>query len=148
MYIVSSKMNNNEWTDSEDEDYDDEYKPNDAAPPDVDDEFRKKVLTAKRSLYKNIVLAPELGTKNAQNNQLLNDYVAKLNKIYILALNAKSGRFVEGELATFPSGARDSIKDMIDCIITYFKKNNVPDTIPYEHYIRRMLHEYQFDQNG
>jgi hypothetical protein len=132
-------------TDSEEE-YNDEEVMNETPPQGVDDEFKKKVRVAKRSLYQNIVLAPQLGTKNAQNNQILNQYLNKLNSLYVMAINAQSGRFVEGELSSFPAPTQAAIKDMIHAIMKSFKENNVPDVIPYADYIKKMLHEYQFLQ--
>jgi hypothetical protein len=129
-------------TDSEE----DEEVMNETPPEGVSEEFKKKVRLAKHSLYQNIVLAPPLGTKNAQNNQILNTYLNKLNNMYVLAINAQSGRFVEGDLSTFPAPTQAYIKDMIQAIIKSFKGNNVPDVIPYTDYIRKMLHEYQFLQ--
>jgi hypothetical protein len=136
----------NSWDDDSDEDYDDEIIMNETSPQGVNEEFKKKVRSAKRSLYQNIVLAPQLGTKNAQNNNILNIYLNKLNSLYVMAINAQSGRFVESELSTFPSQSQAPIKDMIHIIITFFRENNVPDTIPHTDYIRKMLHEYQFLQ--
>jgi hypothetical protein len=119
---------------------------NETPPRGVSEEFKKKVRMAKRSLYQNIVLAPQLGTKNAQNNQILNQYLNKLNSLYVMAINAQRGRFVEVELSSFPPPTQEAIKDMIHDIIKLFKENNVPDTVPYNDYIRKMLHEYQFLQ--
>ena len=111
MYGVSSKMElGDKWIeDSESEDED--YVQNEVPPPQVDTEFRNKVLKVKHSLYDNIILAPELGTKQAQSNKILNDYLGKLNKVYVMALNAKSGRFMVSELSSFPEPTRELIKD-------------------------------------
>jgi hypothetical protein len=132
------------WDD--DTDSEEEYNDNEIPPEGVSEDFKKKVRLAKRSLYQNIVLAPRLGTKNAQDNQILNQYLNKLNSMYVLAINAQSGRFVEGELSSFPAPTQAYIKDMVHAIIKSFKENNVPDVIPYRDYIRKMLHEYQFLQ--
>lgn len=138
----------NSWENGDDseEEYDEEIIMNETAPQGVNEEFKKKVRSAKRSLYQNIVLAPQLGTKNAQNNQILNTYLNKLNNMYVMAINAQRGRFVEAELSSFPQPTQELIKDMIQAIIKFFKENNVPDTVPYNHYIKKMLHEYQFLQ--
>ena len=112
------------WEDDSEEEYDDdEIIMNETAPQGVNEEFKKKVRSAKRSLYQNIVLAPQLRTKNAQNNNILNIYLNKLNALYVMAINAQSGRFVESELSTFPSQSQAPIKDMIHIIITFFNFN-------------------------
>jgi hypothetical protein len=92
---VSSKMEiGNKWIEDSESEEDEDYMQNEVPPPQVDNEFRNRVLKVKHSLYDNIVLAPELGTKEAQSNKILNDYLGKLNKVYVMALNAKSGRFM------------------------------------------------------
>jgi hypothetical protein len=132
--------------DSESEDED--YVQNEVPPPQVDTEFRNKVLKVKHSLYDNIILAPELGTKQAQSNKILNDYLGKLNKVYVMALNAKSGRFMVSELSSFPEPTRELIKDTMILIVDFLSKNKVPDTIPYDDYINKSFHEYQFVQDN
>jgi hypothetical protein len=93
-------------------------------------------------------LAPKLGTKEAQSKKVLDDYLGKLNKVYVMALNAKSGRFMTSELSSFPEPTRALIKDTMDWIMEFFSKNKVPDTIPYDDYINKSFHEFQYVQDN
>jgi hypothetical protein len=116
--------------------------------PDIDTEFRNNVLKVKHSLYDNTVLAPELGTADAQSHKVLNTYLDKLNRVYILSLNAQKGIKIKQEsLTAFPAEIRDLIQWVLRWIHTFFAKNTVAKTIPYEDYIRTTLHDYPFVQN-
>jgi len=116
--------------------------------PDVDEEFRKNVLKVKHGLYDNTVLAPELGTADAQSHKVLNTYLDKLNRVYVLTLNAQKGINIKQEsLADFPAEIRDLVQWVLRWIHTFFAKNTVAKTIPYEDYIRTTLHDYPFVQN-
>ena len=152
MNYIQNKWNNdmnndteNNTTDSEYED--DEYIQNDIAPEPLNQDFVKNVLKAKHSLYDNIVLAPEPGTQNAQNLQLLNEYLKKVNKVYVLAVNAQKGEINEESMKTFPPASRESILFVLKWLKEYFSKNRIPDTIPYSDFINKSFHEYQFVQN-
>jgi hypothetical protein len=68
--------------------------------------------------------------------------------VYVLALNAKSGRFIESELGSFPEPTKGLIKDTMRWIVDFFGKNRIPDTIPYDDYIKKSFHEYQFVQDN
>ena len=116
--------------------------------PDVNDEFRKRVLTLKHSLYDNTVLAPELGTSDAQSNKVLDKYVNKINKIYRLSLGAQRGVVAkESTLAEFPTATQDHIRWVLRWIADFFPKNSVANTIPYEEFLRNSFHIYPFEQN-
>jgi hypothetical protein len=136
------------WIEDSESEEDEDYVQNEVPPPQVDEDFRNKVLNVKHSLYDNIVLSPNLDSKDAQSKQVLNEYLSKLNKVYVLALNAKSGRFMVSELNSFPEPTRVLIKDTMDWIKDFFSKNRVPDTIPYDDYINKSFHEYQFVQDN
>jgi hypothetical protein len=128
-------------------DSDDEYIQNEIPPPDIDANFVENTLKVKHSLYDNIVLSPELGTKDAQSPKVLHTYLKNMNQMYILALNAQKGKINEDSLSVFPKGSRESIKFTLKWIADYFSKNRAPDTIPYSDFIRKSFHEYQFVQN-
>lgn len=116
--------------------------------PEVSDEFRKKVLSLKHSLYDNTVLAPKLGTEDAQSNRVLDNYVKKINKIYRLSLGAQKGLVAkEATLEEFPVATRDHIRWMLRWIADFFPKNSVVKTIPYEDFLRNSFHVYPFIQN-
>ena len=132
-----------------DEEYDDtDYVPNEVSPPDVDENFRHNVLNVKHILYDNTVLLPNLGTSEAQSNRLLAEYLKNINGVYVLCLNAQKGIVNESDLNKFPEKSRKAIKDVLMWLSDYFKKNRVPDTIPYEDYINKSFKEYQFVQDN
>jgi len=114
----------------------------------VSDEFRKKVTDMKHILYDNTVLAPKMGTTDAQNNGLLDNYVGQINKIYRLTLGAQKGLVAkESTLTEFPPAVRDDIQWVLRWIADFFPKNGVAKTIPYEDFLHTRLHVYPFVQN-
>lgn len=123
-----------------------EYIQNEIPPPDVDDEFREAILEAKRSLSTNIINGPDLGTRNAQDIKIVNNYIKALNNLYVLSLNAEKGFTVvnESNLNKFPSESREKVKTALNFISEYFKKLSVVDKIPYTNYIRNSFKENQF----
>jgi hypothetical protein len=140
------------WSDN-DSDYvnemDEEIIKNDNPLPEISKEFRDNVLNVKHSLYNNIVLSPELGTQNAQNNEVLQDYLEKINKVYILSLSAENGKKIPEEaLLVFPEESRKMIRVTLDWILNFFKNNHISDTVPYSDHIRKSFHDYQFVQNN
>ena len=143
-------MDLDKWHPEEsDDDYeDDEYVPNEVSPPDVDETFRKNVLDVKHILYENTILSPNLGTSDAQSNNLLAEYLKNINGVYVLSINAQKGIVNESELNKFPEKSRKAIRDMLVWLSDYFKKNRIPDTIPYEDYINKSFKEYQFVQDN
>ena len=146
----SNKWANDTANDTDEDsinDSDDEYIQNEVPPPEINNEFIDNVLKVKHSLYDNIVLSPELGTKDAQSQNVLQVYLKNMNQMYILALNAQKGQITDDSLNVFPKGSRESIKFTLKWISDYFSKNRVPDTIPYSDFIRKSFHEYQFVQN-
>ena len=140
------------WSDN-DSDYenemDEEIIKNDNPLPEISKEFRDNVLNVKHSLYNNIVLSPKLGTEDAQNNEVLQDYLEKINKVYILSLSAENGKKIPEEaLLVFPEDSRKLIRDTLNWIVNFFKNNHISDTIPYSDHIRKSFHDYQFVQNN
>jgi hypothetical protein len=137
---------NNKWESDDEEEYENYYE-NETEPLDVDNNFKDNLLKVKHSLYDNIVLAPELGTSKAQSNEVLQEYLNRLNDVYILSINAQNGQNISQEkLNIFPENSRHAIKSSLDWIVDYFRKNRIPDTIPYSDYIRKSFHDYQFVQ--
>jgi hypothetical protein len=129
-----------------DSSFEEEYIQNEIPPPDIDDEFREKILDAKRSLNTNIINGPELGTRESQDVKLVNDYIKALNNLYILSLNAQKGINVinDRNLSVFPPETKEKIELALRYITDYFKKLSIVDKIPYEHYIRQSFKENQF----
>jgi len=144
---------NNKIYESDEDNYntdEDKYTQNEAEPPTLSEEFINNILTTKHSLYENIVLSPELGTKNAQNLNILQNYLDKISRIYIMSLEAQKGSqytINDKSLDAFPIKSREAIRMTLDFIRDFFSKNQIPDTIPYSDFIRKSFHDYQFIQN-
>lgn len=142
---------NNTWndTDSEDEYNDEEYVQNEVAPQSIHKDFSDNVLNVKHSLYDNIVLSPQLGTERAQSQEILQDYLNKLNDMYVMSITAQNGKQIdENTLHRFPENSRQIIRQTLNWIADYFSKNRIPDTIPYSDHIRKSFHDYQFVQDN
>lgn len=133
---------------SDDEYEDEEYQQNEEVPVDIDEKFKNDVLNVKHKLYENIVLSPELGTEKAQNLETLQEYLKNINNVYILCLNAQKGIINDEELNKFPVNVRDSLKRVLNWLNDYFRKNQIPDTIPYDDFINKSFKEYQFVQDN
>ena len=131
-----------------DDEYEDEYEQNEVSPPDVDASFKNYVLSVKHNLYENSVLKPELGTKEAQSLEPLQKYLNNINHVYILSVNAQKGQINETDLNKFPENVREPLRKLLNWLVDYFRKNRIPDTIPYEDYIRKSFKEYQFVQDN
>jgi hypothetical protein len=128
-------------TDSDDNDS--EYEQNDTPPPDIDNDFRNNMLNIKHKLYEKLVNEPEDSDVN------LNNYMKKLNILYVMAINAQSDKMSPRDaLNQFPPELQQQIGDILVWIQDYFKKNEPCDTIQYEDYIRKSLHDYQFIQHN
>ncbi len=139
----------NKWDNSDNEsDYEDDYIQNEVPPPGLNEDFIKNILSIKHSLYDDIILSPELGTKEAQDNSLIQKYVKQLNNVYILTLTAKRGIIDENSLKEYKPETREQIKNILVWISEFFKKNHINDTIPYENFLYTMLHEYPFIQDN
>jgi len=137
----------NKWSESDEEYEDDEYEQNDTPPPPLDEQFIKNVLNIKHNLYDDIILSPSLGTKEAQDNALVEKYIKQLNNVYVLTINAKKGIIDESNLTQYTPETREQIKSILLWISDFFKKNHISDTIPYENYLHNMLHIYPFVQD-
>ena len=144
--------NMNESIESTESDSEDER--NNSPPPDVPKELRDNIQNIKYLLYKNIVLSPELGTKDAQNPKLIDEYLDKLNTVYILSTKATNGVRLNSaklnlvdSLTTFPADTQDIIQKTLKWIYTFFKKNQIHNTIPCSAYIKYSLKENQFKQD-
>ncbi len=115
--------------------------------PEIDSDFRKRVLDTKHSLYKNIVFSGQDGTENAQNNNLINTYLKNINNVYIIAIKTQNPNNTENpDLSIFPEQSREPIRLTLEWIKKYFSENSIPDTIPYKDYIQKSFHEYPYVQ--
>jgi hypothetical protein len=136
----------NKW---ESDDTDDEYDEiNEVPPPDIDAEFRKNVLSVKHNLYDNTVLKPKLGTIYTHSNKVIADYLQQINHVYLLCLNAQKGQINIQDIQSFPANVREPLILVLNWLSDFFRKNSVPDIIPYEDYIRKNFKEYQFVQDN
>lgn len=135
-------------TDSDSE-YDEEYQ-NEVPPPDINKEFKDNILKIKHTLYDKTVLAPELGTKEAQSNKVLQDYLNNLNSLYVMAINAQTGKILGNQqtIQNFPPETQEIITSTLKWIADFFSKNTVSDTIPYSDFLRNILHVYPFIQDN
>lgn len=138
----------NKWNPEESDDDYEEYMQNEVPPPELDEKFKQNVLDVKHNLYDSTILAPELGTSLAQSNKTLESYLNKLSHIYILCLNAQKGIINDKDIIQFPEKVREPLQKVLKAIVDFFQKNCIPDTIPYEDYIRKHFHDYQFIQNN
>ncbi len=136
--------NENKWYESDEED---EYVMNENPIPDLDEKFTENIKKIKHSLYDNIVLLPEVGTKEAQDNNLVKKYINTLNKLYIYSIDAQNG-FSNYNLNYFPESSRHIIKDTLEWIKNYFSKNDLKDRVLYTNYIKKSLHDYKFVQDN
>ena len=140
----------NMWKgDESDEEYDDEeYQQNEEIPMIVNENFKNDILNVKHKLYENIILSPDLGTEKAQNLQTLQEYLKNINNVYILCLNAQKGIINYEEINKFPLNVRESLTSVLNWLKDFFRKNNIPDTIPYDDLINKSFKEYQFVQDN
>jgi hypothetical protein len=140
---------NNKWDDDSDSEYEDEGHQNEVPPPEISQEFIDHILDIKHKLYDNIVLSPKLGTQDAQSPEVLQEYLNKLNVVYVMAVNVQNGKNeqIDAKINEFPPESRESIRSGMKWIRDYFRSNMPPDTIPYSDFIRKSLNEYQFVQD-
>lgn len=148
MDFIHDKTNSNIWEEESEGGYDEEYIQNEIPPPPINNEFVDNILKIKHSLYDDIILSPRLGTKEAQDNNLIQKYLEQLNKVYILTINAKKGIIDDKSLTRYSPKTRELIKNTLVWISNYFKHNNIMDIIPYEDYLHKMFREYQFIQDN
>jgi hypothetical protein len=117
---------------------------NNTPPKGVDPEFCKKIQNMKWKIYEIIVLRPELNGPNAQNNELIQQYIHTLEAVHRFFEKAQRGGVVEKDLISFPSEVRSDHLSMANWIANYFKQNGPADTVPYQDYLRTTLRVYPF----
>lgn len=140
-------LEDTKWSESDEEYEDDEYVQNEVPPPPLDKQFIENVLNIKHNLYDDIILSPALGTKEAQDNTLVEKYIKQLNNVYVLTINAKKGIIDESSLTQYTPKTREHIKSILVWISDFFKRNHISDTIPYDNYLHNMFHVYPFVQD-
>jgi hypothetical protein len=133
------------WNDSESEEEDDA--PNETPIKPIDSTFTDKIAHIKRTLYNSIILAPPLGSRDAQSDVMRTTYQIKLRRVFLLCKNAEKGQSLqESDLRMFPAMARQPIKMLLDWMIPFFRSNSIADTLPYSDYLVQKLKVYPFDQ--
>jgi len=130
------------WEEEEEMEY------NDIPPKGIDEAFAKNVLKIKHDLYDGTVLSTDIEDVKSQDNQLLLDYLKHMNRVYVLAVISQNGKKNAYQLDEFPKEARESIQRTLEWLETFFSTNQIPDTIPYTHYIRNQFHVYPFIQDN
>ena len=163
--IVSSRMdyfggsekiwpNDNNEKEEYDNEYDgeeDEYVQNEEPLEGLNEDFVNYIKKVKTSLYDNTILSAKLGTSDAQDDTLRDEYLNHVNKVYLLAIRAQKDNNTHNNnnklIDTFPEEAKEAIKNVLKWIEDYFSKNQPFDTIPYESYITQQLHVYPYRQN-
>jgi len=162
MDLFGGRVNTKEsvWESDSDREYDDEYKDDpeyqqhDIAPERMKKEFTDNVLKIKHSIYDHVITSPPVGTSNAQNINLLQTYVAKMNLIHELSKNAQKGTAIPDvneypkELSDVPSDTKESIKSLLEWTMNFFRTNQPSDTIPYADFFRIHFHVYPFIQEN
>ena len=135
--------------DNEYEGEEDEYVQNEEPLEKLSDDFINHVKNVKNSLHDNTVMSAKLGTAEAQDDSLRDEYLNHVNKVYILAIKAQKDTNIHNSkmINTFPEKSRDIIKQALKWIEDYFSKNQQHDTVPYESYLTEQLHVYPFSQN-
>jgi hypothetical protein len=135
------------WNESEEEEEDDA--PNETPIKPIDSTFTDKIAHIKRTLYNSIILAPPLGSRDAQSDVMRTTYQIKLRRVHRLCKNAEKGQspvYQESDMRMFPAMARGPIKMLLDWMVPFFRSNSMADTLPYSDYLLQKLKVYPFDQ--
>ena len=146
MSTMSNMWHNNEESD---DDYNDEDSIlNEELPADIDEKFKKTVSNLKHTIYEATVLSPDLGTKKAQNNTVLEDYIKVLNIVNNLSKQAQKGKINKNELNKFPNEIQEPINNLLTSITDHSKNNSPADTVPYVDYIQNSFKVHPFVQKN
>ena len=88
-------------------------------------------------------------TRQAQDLNILNDYIKSLNNLYILSIDAQNGINIlnNQNIDLFPPESKDEVKIALEYIMNIFKNKSVVDMIPYENYLWNSFKENQFVLN-
>ena len=135
------------WNDSESEEEDDA--PNETPIKPIDTTFADMIAHVKRTLYNSIILAPPLGSRDAQSDAMRTTYQIKLRRVHMLCKSAETGRSPiqkDSDLRMFPGMSRSPIKNLLNWTAAFFRSNSVAQTLPYSDYMLQKLKVYPFDQ--
>lgn len=117
---------------------------NETIPPGVAPEFVHCVHALKWKLYQAIVLGPEPNTPEAQQNELLQVYVTRLDQLYHILEKALRGSVTDAEVRPFPVRLR---REILGCAMGLKKTPKTPhvaDTVPYRDFLTETLRMFPF----
>ena len=128
---------------------------NEESPVGIDENFKKNIVELKRIIYNAIIVSPELGTSEAQNSNLIIKYILCMNDINNLFLEVQqeqhAGQLQQkatiNNLEQFPKESHELLRSLLIWIADYYKKSEVYDIPPYQHYIYTKLKVYPLNMN-
>ena len=128
---------------------------NEESPVGIDENFKKNIVELKRIIYNAIIVSPELGTSEAQNSNLIIKYILCMNDINFLFLEVQqeqhAGQLQQkatiNNLEQFPKESHELLRSLLIWIADYYKKSEVYDIPPYQHYIYTKLKVYPLNMN-
>jgi hypothetical protein len=132
---------------------------NEESPVGIDENFKKNIVELKRIIYNAIIVSPELGTSEAQNSNLIIKYISCMNDINNLFLEVQQEQQQEhagqqqhqkatiNNLEQFPKESHELLRSLLIWIADYYKKSEVYDIPPYQHYIYTKLKVYPLNMN-
>ena len=119
--------------------------------PYVNSEFANKLTDTKRLIYSAVVFANNEDTAEAQDTNILNDYVRMLGALFDTLSRMESNTISHGEreqnVSVLPQGARASANDVIVLYDTFLTQNkDAGSRIPYASYIESSLKRHPYVQ--
>jgi hypothetical protein len=126
----------------------DDYFQNDEPPKGIDPELSNHILRTKHALYESTVLLPEPTDEHSQDNELLDEYLKHIGRLYMMTVLCQNGKTNDYHMDEFPEKVRPTITDTLKWLEAFYSKNRIPDTIPYNDYIRNQLYVYPLVQNN
>lgn len=116
----------------------------------VPSEFEEIIQRIKELIYKDTVLRPtNESTAEAQDNQLLQEYLSQMATFYQLTRCVQEGDSISlGKVSeSFSSPVAERIHDVLSWLHPFFKRNGPSETAPYEYFLERTLYVYPFVMN-
>ena len=119
--------------------------------PYVNSEFANKLTDTKRLIYSAVIFANNEDTAEAQDTNILNDYLRMLGALFDTLSRMESNTITQGEreqnITVLPQGARASANDVIVLYDAFLTKNkDAGSRIPYASYIESSLKRHPYVQ--
>jgi hypothetical protein len=119
--------------------------------PFVNPEFANKLTDTKRLIYSAVIFANNENTDEAQDTNILNDYVRMLGALYDTLSRMESNTITQGEreqnIDVLPQGARSSANDVIVLYDAFLTQNrDAEKRVPYSSYIENSLKRHPYVQ--